>query len=53
MCSKKRFDKVKAMLVVANSQKRTQKNFKRREVRVYFCEECKAYHTTSKLLSQR
>lgn len=47
MCNKKCFDKIGAMLVVANSQKRTQKNFKRREVRVYFCSECKSWHTTS------
>lgn len=48
MCNKKKLDKIKAMLIVANSQKRTQKNFKRKEIRVYFCRECKTYHTTSK-----
>lgn len=47
-CQKKKLDKIKAMLIVANAQKRTQKNFNRNEIRIYFCEECKAYHTTSK-----
>lgn len=46
-CKKKKVDKIKAMLIVANAQRRTQKSFKRKEVRVYFCEECNAHHTTS------
>jgi len=48
MCDKKRLDKINAMLIVANAQKQTQRNFKRKELRVYFCEKCNAYHTTSK-----
>ena len=47
MCDKKCFDKVGAMFVVAKSQRKNKKNFKRREIRVYFCGECKAWHTTS------
>jgi len=52
MCRKKKLDKIKAMLIIANAQKSTQKNFNRQEVRVYFCSLCNAYHTTSKKLSQ-
>ena len=48
MCRKKKLDKIKAMMIVANAQKQTQLNFKRKEIRVYFCSECNAYHTTSK-----
>lgn len=45
---KKKLDKIKAMLIVANAQKPTQKNFNRKEIRIYYCEGCKAWHTTSK-----
>lgn len=48
MCKKKKLDKIKAMMIVANAQKKSQKNFNRREVRFYHCSECNAYHTTSK-----
>jgi hypothetical protein len=48
ICKKKRIDKIKAMLIIANANKRSQRNFNRKEVRYYFCETCKAYHTTSK-----
>jgi hypothetical protein len=47
-CKKKKLDKIKAMLIIANAQKQTQKNFDRKEVRTYFCYECNSYHTTSK-----
>lgn len=47
MCSKKKLDKIKAMLIIANAQKQTQTNFNRKEIRFYFCLECNAYHTTS------
>lgn len=50
MCNKKKLDKIKAMMIVANTQKRTQKNFNRKEIRYYFCSECNCYHTTSKKL---
>ena len=49
-CSKKKFDKIKAMLILANSNKQTQMNFNRKEVRYYYCEDCNAYHLTSKRL---
>lgn len=49
-CKKKKVDKIKAMLIIANAQKATQKDFSRNETRYYFCDECKAYHTTSKKL---
>jgi len=39
-------------MIVANSKKQTQKNFNRKEIRVYFCSECNAYHTTSKDFSE-
>jgi len=47
-CVKKKFGRIRALMVVANAQKPTQKSIKRKEVRVYFCKECKAFHTTSK-----
>lgn len=46
-CNKVKIDKIKAMLIIANSQKPSQKSFKRKETRYYFCEPCNAYHTTS------
>lgn len=48
VCKKRKLDKIKAMLIIANAQKRTQNNFNRKEIRFYYCEEHKAYHTTSK-----
>ena len=51
-CKKISFDRIKAMLVVANSQKQTQKNFKRKEIRVYFCPICKSYHVTSQKIKK-
>jgi hypothetical protein len=47
-CKKKKLDKIKAMLIVSNSQKRSQKNFNRKEKRIYLCDICKSWHTTSK-----
>lgn len=49
MCGKRKFDRIKAMLVIANSQKRTQQSFNRKEKRIYYCSICNGYHTTSKL----
>lgn len=46
-CNKKKLDKIKAMMIVANANKQTQKNFNRHEVRIYYCIECKCWHTTS------
>ncbi len=48
MCKKKKLDKIRAMMIVSNSQRPTQKSFNRNEIRVYFCNECNSYHTTSK-----
>lgn len=48
MCNKKKLDKIKAMMIVANAQKNKQNNFKRKEYRVYFCSDCNSYHTTSR-----
>lgn len=36
------------MLVIANAQKQKKKGFNRKEKRYYYCQECKAWHTTSK-----
>lgn len=47
-CKKKKLDKIKAMLIIANSNKSSQSSFNRKEKRWYWCNECKAYHTTSK-----
>lgn len=49
MCNKKKLDEISAMLIIANSQKRTQSNFKRKEIRKYYCIYCKAWHTTSQI----
>ena len=46
-CNKKKVDRIKAMLIIANSKKRTQRNFNRNEIRYYWCYECNSYHTTS------
>ena len=47
-CKKKKWDKITAMMIIANSQKRTQNNHNRNETRYYWCDICKSYHTTSK-----
>jgi DNA integrity scanning protein DisA with diadenylate cyclase activity len=53
VCKKVKFDKIGAMLVIANSQKLTQRNFKRKEVDYYFCKKCNAFHVTSKKWRKR
>lgn len=53
MCNKVKLDKIKAMMIVAKAQKQSSTNFNRREIRVYFCKECNAYHTTSKKLKRK
>ncbi len=45
VCKKRKFDKIAAMLVVANAQR--SRLSKRQERRTYWCDDCKAYHTTS------
>ena len=49
-CKKKKLDSIGAMLIIANAQKPSQRSFKRKETRKYWCEECKVWHTTSKKL---
>lgn len=48
ICKKKKIDKIKAMMIIANSQKESQKSRKRKEKKYYWCNVCKSYHTTSK-----
>ena len=45
-CTKKKFDKIKAMLVVAEALNST--SSARQERRYYKCNDCNAYHVTSK-----
>ena len=49
ICNKKKLDKIQAMLIIANSNKPTQKNFNRKEISFYYCNKCKSYHTSSKM----
>jgi len=51
VCKKRKLDKIKALLIVANSQKRSQKSHNRKEIRYYYCEDCKSFHVTSKKLN--
>lgn len=46
-CDKKKLSRIDALLIVAKSQSRANKNHKRRETRIYFCKDCGAWHTTS------
>jgi hypothetical protein len=45
MCSKRKYDKIGAMLAIAKIQNKG--NYNRHECRYYFCNKCKAYHLTS------
>lgn len=47
-CDKKKFDRIGALNVVANAKKESQFNHDRKEKRIYFCRDCKAYHVSSK-----
>lgn len=51
MCKKRRFDKIGAMMALANNDRR-KKLAQRKERRMYFCRECNAYHLTSRVLRQ-
>ena len=44
-CKKRKFDKIAAMLVIANAQR--SRLSKRQERRIYWCDDCNAYHVTS------
>ena len=35
-CKKKKFDRIKALIVIANANKPSQTNFNRKEKRIYF-----------------
>jgi len=51
VCAKRRLGKVEAMfqLAVAEAKRaRWGRRTRRREVRMYYCGHCRAYHTTSK-----
>ena len=50
MCNKKRLSlkRAKAILVHAFYQSKILGNKKRKEIRYYWCNECRAYHLTSK-----
>lgn len=48
-CSKKKLDKIKAMLIIAKNSNGNS-NSNRQEKRYYYCAECKSWHTTSKEL---
>lgn len=50
-CIKKKFTKLEAMMYVARSEMKNKKRkgkSKRKECRYYYCNECNAYHMTSK-----
>lgn len=49
-CKKKKLDKIKAMLIISNSSKENH-NHNRQEIRIYWCDECKSYHTTKRKLT--
>ena len=49
-CTKKKFSKFEAMLSIYKAEyirKRRHNNTKRKEIRYYYCKECKCYHLTS------
>ena len=51
VCAKRRLGKLEAMFHIADAEaKRTRwgKRTRRHEVRMYYCQHCRAYHTTSK-----
>jgi hypothetical protein len=43
-CHKKRFDKIGALWALTQAKRSTDK--RRKEKRMYFCTQCKAYHLT-------
>jgi len=45
MCKKKPFDRVGAMLAIAEAKAGTK--WKRGEIRMYWCKQCNAFHLTS------
>lgn len=47
-CKKRKFDKIGAMIALSMC-KSGRSGWKRRELRMYYCSTCKAFHLTSKL----
>jgi len=45
MCKKKPFDRVGAMLAIAEAKVKS--GWKRKELRMYWCKQCSAFHLTS------
>ena len=45
MCNKIKYDKIGAMFALSQTMK--SKSHKRMEKRIYYCNECKAWHLTS------
>lgn len=48
-CRKKRFDRLGAMLALAEAQRRPQRG----ETRIYYCDRCRAWHLTSQARRQK
>ena len=49
MCNKKKYkDKISVMFALSQCKRVGRSKGKRNECRFYFCDECKAYHLTSK-----
>ena len=51
LCTKRRLGKVEAMFHLADAEAkraRWERRTRRCEVRMYYCRDCRAYHTTSK-----
>jgi len=47
ICTKKRYDRIGAMMALANTEFKGNSSKRRQECRSYFCGNCKAYHLTS------
>lgn len=47
-CHKKKYDKLGAMFALSQCKYFGNFKSKRNECRIYFCQECKCYHLTSK-----
>ena len=50
-CTKRRYDKVGAMIALAGTDFASNRNSKRHECRMYFCDSCRAWHLTSRRAS--
>lgn len=51
-CKKRKFDKIGAMIALSMC-KSGRSGWKRRELRMYYCSTCKAFHLTSKLTKHK